>query len=111
VADGKGVVHELLPLPFRGPLRTTAVTMPQLELVNVPEAGGRPMVLVDDVAGDLPMFVAAMARGNRLCWHDGTEWKALPAPEGPVKAACSSGGAIHALIGQTVWSIEDPTAG
>jgi hypothetical protein len=111
VAEGRAVVHELLPLPFRGPLRTTAVTMPQLELVNVPEPGGRPMVLVDDVAGDLPMFVAVMARGNRLCWHDGTEWKALPAPEGPVKGACASGGAIHALIGQSVWSIEDPLAG
>ena len=110
VADGRAVVHELLPLPFRGPLRTTAVPMPQLELVNVPEAGGRPMVLVDDVAGDLPMLVAAMARGNRLCWYDGTEWKALPAPDGPVRAACTSGGAIHALIGQSVWSIEDPAA-
>jgi hypothetical protein len=111
VLEGRAVVHELLPLPFRGPLRTTAVPMPHLELVNVPEAGGRPLVLVDDVAGDRPVCVAAMARGNRLCWHDGTEWKALPAPDGPVRAACSTGGAVHVLIGQSVWSIEDPTAG
>jgi hypothetical protein len=85
--------------------------MPHLELVNVPEAGARPLVLVADVAGDRPVGVAAMARGNRLCWHDGTEWKALPAPDGPVRAACSTGGAVHVLIGQSVWSIEDPTAG
>jgi hypothetical protein len=111
VLEGRAVVHELLPLPFRGPLRTTLVPMPQLELVNVPEAGGRPLVLVDDVAGDRPVCVAAMARGYRLCWHDGTEWKALPAPDGPVRAACATGGAVHVLIGQTVWSIEDPTAG
>ncbi|HET7070222.1 MAG TPA: hypothetical protein VFI40_05315, partial [Nocardioides sp.] len=104
VLEGRAVVHELLPLPFRGPLRTTAVPMPHLELVNVPEAGGRPLVLVDDVAGDRPVCVAAMARGNRLCWHDGTEWKALPAPDGPVRAACSTGGAVHVLIGQSVWS-------
>jgi hypothetical protein len=109
VSEGRAVCHELLPLPFRGPLRTAVVPMPQLELVNVPEAGGRPLLLVDDVVGDRPVFVAAMARGNRLCWHDGTEWKAYPAPDGPLRAACTTGGAVHLLVGHCLWSIEDPT--
>jgi hypothetical protein len=111
VTDGRAVVHELLPLPFRGPLRTAPVPMPALELVALPEGGGRPLILVDDVAGDVPVVVAAMSRGNRLCWHDGTEWKALPAPDGPLRGACVSGGAVHVLVGCTVWSIEDPAVG
>jgi hypothetical protein len=111
VADGRAAVYELLPLPFRGPLRTFTLPMPQLELVHIPDAGGRPLVLVDDTTGDQPVFVAATGRGNRLCWHDGAEWKAFPAPDGPLRAACASGGAVHVLVGHTVWSIEDPTAG
>jgi hypothetical protein len=109
VADGRATVYELLPLPFRGPLRSTPVAMPRLELVHIPEEGGRPLVIVDDITGDQPVFVAATGRGNRLCWHDGTEWKALPAPDGPLRAACASGGAVHLLVGHAVWSIEDPT--
>jgi hypothetical protein len=108
VADGRAVVYELLPLPFRGPLRTTPVPMPTLELVALPEGRGRPLVVVDDVVGDVPLVVAAMSRGNRLCWHDGNEWKALPAPDGPLRAACVSGGAVHLLVGDSLWSIEDP---
>jgi len=53
--------------------------------------------------------VAALSRGNRLCWHDGTEWKAHPVPDGRVRAACSSGGAVHVLIDGAVWSMSDPT--
>ena len=111
VADGRAAVYELLPLPFRGPLRSFTLPMPHLELVHIPDGGGRPLVLVDDTTGDQPVFVAATGRGNRLCWHDGAEWKALPAPDGPLRAACASGGAVHLLVGQTLWSIEDPTAG
>jgi hypothetical protein len=110
VADGRAVVYELLPLPFRGPLRTAPVPMPALELVALPEGHGRPLIVVDDVVGDVPVVVAAMSRGNRLCWHDGTEWKALPAPDGPLRGACVSGGAVHVLVGCAVWSIEDPTS-
>jgi hypothetical protein len=109
VADGRAAVYELLPLPFRGPLRSFAVPMPGVELVETPQAAGRPLVLVDDSAGDQPVCVMATTRGNRLCWHDGSGWKALPAPEGPLVAACASGGAVHVLVGQTVWSIDDPT--
>jgi hypothetical protein len=111
VADGRATIHELLPLRFRGPLRTAPVAIPPIELVALPEGHGRSLVLVDDVAGDVPVFVAAMSRGNRLCWHDGTEWMALPAPDGPLRSACVSDGGIHLLVGQSVWSIEDPTAG
>lgn len=110
VAEGRATVHELLPLPFRGPLRTAVVPVPSLELVALPEGHGRPLVLVDDVAGEHPVMVAAMSRGNRLCWHDGTEWKAYPAPDGPVRAACAADGGVHVLIGRAVWSIDDPTA-
>ncbi|MGC4112863.1 MAG: hypothetical protein QM747_21075 [Nocardioides sp.] len=109
VAEGRAMVSELLPFPFRGPLRSASVAIPGLELVALPEGHGRPLVLVDDVAGDLPVMLAAMSRGNRLCWHDGTEWKALPAPDGPLRAACAADGGIHVLIGQSVWSITDPT--
>jgi hypothetical protein len=71
--------------------------------------GGRTVVLVEEVRGDLPAFVAATPRGNRLCWHDGTEWKAHPAPEGRLHAACASGGAVHVLVDAVLWSLEDPT--
>ena len=50
----------------------------------------RPVVLVDEHERDQPVFVAALPRGNRLCWHDGTEWKAHPVPEGRVRSACTS---------------------
>jgi hypothetical protein len=110
VSDGRAVVHELLPLPFRGPLRTTPVPVPGLELVALPEGGGRPLVIVDDTAGELPLLLAAMSRGNRLCWHDGTEWKAYPAPDGPLRAACVADGSVHVLVGNSVWCMPDPTA-
>jgi hypothetical protein len=44
-----------------------------------------------------------------LCWHDGSGWKAHPAPEGRIRSACASGGAVHALIDGAVWSLPDPT--
>jgi hypothetical protein len=109
VAAGRPVIYEVLPLPFRGLVRSTAVPMPALALTD-PDVG-RPLVLVDDLDGRGPVFVAALERGNRLCWHDGTEWKALPAPDGPLRAACASGGAVHLLLGREVWSVEDPTSG
>lgn len=109
VAEGRAVVYELLPFRFRGPLRTATVSLPGLELIAIPEGHGRPLLVVDDAAGDVPVLLAAMSRGNRLCWYDGTEWKALPAPDGPLRAACAADGAIHVLVGSTVWSIEDPT--
>jgi len=108
-AHGRPVVYEVLRLPFRGRLRSKPVTVPALALTDPP--AGRPLVLVDDVDSDRPVFVAALERGNRLCWHDGTEWKALPAPDGALHAACASGGAVHVLLGREVWSVADPTGG
>jgi len=107
--QGRPVVYEPLPLPFRGRLRSASIPVPALTLSE--PADGRPLVLVDGVDHDLPVFVASLERGNRLCWHDGTGWKALPAPDGPVRAACASGGAVHLLLGRDVWSVEDPTGG
>jgi hypothetical protein len=109
--DDLAAVWEVLQLPFRGLIRSTQVALPPVELA--PEAadgrGGRSMVLVEEVRGALPVLVVATPRGNRLCWHDGTEWIALPAPEGPLRAACLAGGAVHLLVGASVWSVEDPT--
>ena len=106
--DGRPVVHQVLPLPFRGLLRSSRVEVPRLELA--PESlDDRPVVLVDEAQGDLPAFVAALPRGNRLCWHDGTEWKAHPVPDGRVRSACASGGAVHVLVENGVWSLPDPT--
>jgi hypothetical protein len=111
--DARPVAWEVLQLPFRGLVRSAAVTMPRLELA--PEAfeanGGRAVVLVEEAPGDQPVFVAATTRGNRLCWHDGSEWKAIPAPDGRLEAACMSGGAVHVLLGASVWSVADPTGG
>jgi hypothetical protein len=108
--EGRPVVHQVLALPFRGLLRSAAVDVPPLELADdVLAVGDRPIVLVDGHERDLPVFVAALPRGNRLCWHDGTEWKAHPAPEGWIRSACASGGAVHVLVGQEVWSMPDPT--
>ena len=103
------VVHVVLPLPFRGLVRSASVPLPTLTLADT--VPGRPIVLVDGADRDRPSFVASLDRGNRLCWNDGTEWKALPVPEGPLVAACASGGAVHVLIGRDVWSVEDPTGG
>ena len=111
--EERPAVWEVLQLPFRGPVRSAAVAMPHLELA--PEVlrpgGGRPLVLVEETRGDQPVFVAATARGNRLCWHDGTEWKALPAPDGRLHSACLAGGAVHLLADASLWSVEDPTGG
>ncbi|HEX4685501.1 MAG TPA: hypothetical protein VH228_01875 [Nocardioides sp.] len=108
--EGRPVIYQVLPLPFRGLLRTATVEMPPLQLSeDVLAVGERPVVLVDEHERDQPVFVAALSRGNRLCWHDGTEWKAHPAPDGRVRAACSSGGAVHVLIDGAVWSMSDPT--
>jgi hypothetical protein len=108
--DGRPVIYEVLSLPFRGLLRTTNVALPPLDLA--PDAlavGDRPVVLVDEHERDQPVFVAALPRGNRLCWHDGTEWKAHPVPDGRVRGASTSGGAVHVLVDGAVWSLPDPT--
>jgi hypothetical protein len=108
--EGRPLIYEVLPLPFRGLLRSATVDVPALELAeDALSIGDRPVVLVDEHERDLPVFVAALSRGNRLCWHDGTEWKAHPAPEGRVRSACASGGAVHVLVDGAVWSIPDPT--
>jgi hypothetical protein len=109
--DVRPAVWEVLRLPFRGLVRSAPVTMPRLELDPAASepGGGRPLVLAEDARGDQPVFAVATTRGNRLCWHDGTEWIALPAPEGPLRAACLAGGAVHLLVGASVWSVEDPT--
>jgi hypothetical protein len=108
--EGKPVIHQVLPLPFRGLLRSAIVDVPALPLAEDALAvGDRPIVLVDGHEHDLPVFVAALPRGNRLCWHDGTEWKAHPAPEGRIRSASASEGAVHLLIDGAVWSISDPT--
>jgi len=109
--DAKPVVYEVLDLPFRGLVRTTTLTLPVLTLSpGAADGAGRPMVLVDDVDGDQPVFLAATVDGNRLCWYDGTTWKAHPAPDGRLHAACLGGGRIHALIDGSIWSLPDPTA-
>ena len=74
-----------------------------LAQVNLPGVGG------GVATGDRPVFVASLERGNRLCWHDRTEWRALPAPDGALRAACASGGAVRVRVGREVWSVEDPT--
>jgi hypothetical protein len=108
--DGRALICQVLPLPFRGLLRTANVDLPALELAEDSLAvGDRPIVLVDEHEHDEPVFLAALARGNRLCWHDGTEWKAHPAPDGRIRSACTSGGAVHVLVDGAVWSLPDPT--
>jgi hypothetical protein len=111
--DARPVAWEVLQLPFRGLVRSAAVGMPRLELAaEALEPGpGRPMVLVEGTPGDQPVFVAATTRGNRLCWHDGSEWKAIPAPDGRLQAACSSGSSVQLLVDASVWSVDDPTGG
>ena len=108
--DGHPTIYEVLHLPFRGLLRSASVDVPPLQLADDALGGGdRPIVLVDEHERDQPVFVAALARGNRLCWHDGTEWKAHPVPEGRIRSACASGGAVHVLVDGAVWSLPDPT--
>jgi hypothetical protein len=111
--DARPAAWEVLQLPFRGPVRSAAVAMPRLELApeTLEPGGGRPLVLVEETRGDRPLFVAATTRGNRLCWHDGNEWMALAAPDGRLHAACLAGGAVHLLVGTSIWSVEDPTGG
>jgi hypothetical protein len=108
--DGRPVLYQVLPLPVRGLLRTANVPVPPLELAaDALAVGVRPVVLVDEHERDQPVFVAVLPRGNRLCWHDGTEWKAHPVPDGRVRSACTSGGAVHVLVDGAVWSLPDPT--
>ena len=108
--DGRPMIYEVLPLPFRGLLRSANVTVPPLELADdALSVGERAIVLVDDHQHEQPVFVAALPRGNRLCWHDGTEWKAHPVPDGRVRSACVSDGAVHVLVDGAVWSLPDPT--
>jgi hypothetical protein len=111
--DAAPVVYERLDLPFRGPfLRSVSVPMPALVLADeVVDGPGRPLVLVDNIRGDSPVFLAATQAGNRLCWQDGTTWKAHPAPDGRLHAASVAGGRVHVLIDGAVWSLEDPTDG
>jgi hypothetical protein len=106
--DGRPVIYEVLPLPFRGLLRSATVEVPPLEL-RAESLDDRSVVLVDGVQLDSPVFVAALERGNRLCWHDGEEWKAHPVPDGRLRSATASGGAVHVLLDSTVWSLPDPT--
>lgn len=108
----KPVAYEVLSLPFRGLVRTTTLVLPVLTLsADSVEGPDRPVVLVDDVEGDHPVFLAATAAGNRLCWSTGggTAWQACPAPEGRLHAACLAGGRIHTLVDGAVWSLPDPT--
>jgi hypothetical protein len=112
--EAKPVIYEVLSLPFRGLVRSAAVTVPVLTLS--PEslvAPARAVVLVEYVEGDHPVFLAATANGNRLCWSTagGTSWQAVAAPDGRVHAACLAGGRIHALVDGSVWSLPDPTRG
>jgi hypothetical protein len=106
--EGRPVVYQVLPLPFRGLVRTATVEVPSLELA-ADSLESRPVVLVDEVQRDSPVFVAALPRGNRLCWYDGDEWKAHPVPDGRVRSACAAGGAVHVLVDGSVWSLPDPT--
>jgi hypothetical protein len=107
----KPVVYELLDLPFRGPLRTTAVPMPAVTLAaEAVEGTAKPVVVVDGACAEQPVFLAATTNGNRLCWLDGTTWKAHPVPEGRLHAASAIGGRIHVLVDGAVWSLPDPAA-
>jgi hypothetical protein len=110
----KPVAYEVLSLPFRGLVRTTKLSLPVLTLsADASDGPARPVVLVECVEGDHPVFLAATADGNRLCWSTagGTAWQACPAPEGRLHAACMAGGRIHALVDGSVWSLPDPTHG
>ena len=104
--EGRLSVYDVLPLPFRGPVRSATVALPAVEVVT---DAGPPVVLVDDVASALPWFVAATARGHRLCWHDGTEWKAHPVPEGRLRGATFHDGSVHVWLDDAVWSLPDPS--
>jgi hypothetical protein len=53
--------------------------------------------------------VAATARGHRLCWHDGSEWKAHPVPDGRLRGATFHDGAVHVWLDGTVWSLPAPS--
>jgi hypothetical protein len=111
--EARPVAWEVLRLPFRGLIRSTPVAMPRLELdpETLEPGGGRPVVVVEDTRGERPVFVAGTTRGNRLCWYDGSEWKAVPVPDGRLHAACVGGRAVHLLVGATLWSADDPTNG
>jgi len=104
--EGRLTAYDVLPLPFRGLVRSATVELPPVSLIP---GTGRPVVLVDDAPGDLPWFVVATARGLRLCWNDGTEWKAHPVPEGLLRGASYHEGAVHVWLGGDVWSIPDPS--
>jgi hypothetical protein len=110
----KPVAYEVLDLPFRGLVRTRSLVLPVLTLAaDSVDGPDRPVVLVDHVEGDHPVFLGATTDGNRLCWSTagGTAWQACPAPEGRLHAACVAGGRIHALVDGSVWSVPDPTGG
>ena len=108
--DAKPVVYEILSLPFRGLVRSTTLTLPVLALEDSAVDGpDRPVVLVEATDGDHPVFLVATAAGNRLCWNDGGNWKAHPAPDGGLRTAAFAGGRVHALIGGSAWSLPDPT--
>jgi hypothetical protein len=103
--DGRLTAYAVLPLPFRGPVRSSTVSLPPVDVVT---GSGTPVVLVDGVPGPLPWFVAATARGHRLCWHNGSEWKAHPVPGGRLRGASYHDGSVHVWMDETVHSVPDP---
>lgn len=108
--DDRPVVYELLPLPFRGLMRSQTVSLPGLTLAPKAIDGPfPPVVLVADGHGDHPVLVVATSAGNRLCWLGADGWKAHPVPDGRVGGACIGGRRVHVLVDGTVWSLPDPT--
>jgi hypothetical protein len=104
--DGRLAAYAVLSLPFRGLVRSAPVDLPPVDLTL---GAGLPVVLVDDVPGPMPWLVAATGRGHRLCWHDGTEWKAHPVPDGVLRGASFRDGVVHVWLDDAVWSLPDPS--
>ena len=75
----------------------------------LPEALFRPLraagTWIDDnlaqIYGSLPETPTAEDTTHRF----------FAAPDGRLHAACLAGGAVHLLVGASIWSVEDPTGG
>jgi len=104
--DGRLSAYAVLPLPFRGPVRSATISLPPVDVVT---GAGASAVLVEGVPGPLPWFVVATGRGHRLCWHNGAEWKARPVPDGELRGASYHEGAVHVWLGDTVCSLAGPS--